>query len=281
MMGLFRFLLSLSLLLAFSFQLSTPVFGLTQKQDVSVSAAIPLTRLTLFGYTSPLSKVTLTGQNIEDQVQSDNTGYFIFEDIIIPKAAGDLCLSSRDRDLRQTNTVCIPPPPAVNYNTSIGPILIPPNLTIDKEVIKPDETIIASGQTIPNSTVKIFFFQSETNAPSFPKEVQAFSLPALTIQSDADGNYSFNLPTAYATNYRLFASTLFDQDLASPQSNTLVFNLPSLWFLIWQRYSFYIIMIPLLIITFVIFIWLTLKYYFSQSPHFLPAIYQKSLVIRN
>ncbi len=267
---------------------------LTRRHPITVEASIPATRLTLFGYTSPHAKVELSGLNLEDKTQSDDTGYFIFEDIIIPKGSSDLCLSSLDRDSRQTNTVCIPPPPPTNYQTSIGPIIIPPTITIDKPHIKPGETIIASGQTVPKSPVRIYFFQQDTNAPIFPSAivalaklvppVYAFSLPVLTVFSDADGNYSFNLPTAYSTRYRLFTSTLFQDQFNSPQSNTLTFNLPSLWFLLWQRYTFYIIMIPLFLVSLAVFLWLTIQYYLPASrplQRYLPALYQKALIIRH
>ena len=253
----------------------SPASALTSSASSLVSGSIPSTTLTIYGYAGPLSHVHLNGIKTFAVTQSDPTGYFVFDTIQVPRPVEELCLSTLDAQNRESNAVCIPPPPAFNYTTSTGPIIIPPIISLDKAAIKPGETIITSGATIPNATVKIYFFQQDNRAINFPSQVQAFSLPSLTVQSDAQGNFTFNLPTAAATNFRFYAATLFQQDQQSPKSNTLFFTLPSLTFLFWQKYAFYILLIPIFLVTVSFFIWLTIRYY--HQPRFLPAVYIKTI----
>lgn len=264
------------------FQHPKTVFGkpldLGISDNIKVSASIPTTTLTIYGYTSPTSKVELSGIKTYATTQSLADGYFEFNTLIIPRPVEELCLSTKDHQGRQSASVCIPAPPNLNYNTTTGPIIIPPTISLDKSSIKPGQTIITSGATIPNSPVKIFFFQRDLKVFTFPPEVQAFLLPSLLIQSDDQGNYSFNLPTAAATSYRIYSASLFNNQDYSPKSNTLYFTLPSFLMLFWQHYAFYLLLIPLFVISLFIFIWLTIKYY--HTYRYLPAIYQKTIILR-
>lgn len=230
----------------------------TNRSSISVSASIGDNEVTIYGYTSPLSKVEMDGLNLYSQTYSDHTGYFLFFKTLLPKQPSELCFHSTDDNNRQSPPVCIPPPPETNYHTEIGPIILAPTLTIDTAKIKPNSTALASGQAIPNSEVEIEFFKVNSSALSFPKEVQAYSLPTLSTRSDNSGNYEFNLPTAYSSNYRLYTSVKYQED-ASPKSNTLVYALPSLWWFYWQQYYFFIILIPIFIITLTIFFILLYK----------------------
>jgi hypothetical protein len=145
------------------------------------------------------------------------------------------------------------PPPATNYHTDIGPILLPPTLTLENSNISPDSTVLTSGQAIPNSQVNISFYKVNDSAKAFslfPK-LYAYSLPSVTATSDSQGNFSLNLPTAYASNYRLYATAKFDNNY-SPKSNTLIYILPSLFYLFLQQYPFIKYLIPLLIIALII-----------------------------
>lgn len=239
--------------------------------DVSVSASIGQNRVTINGYTSPESRVELSSPRVFAVTYSDKTGYFVFDKTLLPKNPSDLCLISIDNNNRHTTPVCIPPPPETNYYTDIGPILLSPTISLENDTINPNSTVITSGQSIPNSTISLHFYKVDDNAVSFPKEVQAYSLPSLTVTTDKNGNFSLNLPTAYSSNYRLYASSKFN-DNYSPKSNTLIYILPSLFYLFLQQNRFLIFLLPLFLFTIIIFVYL-LHLYFQEIPiHFFPAI---------
>lgn len=267
-------------LIFFFINLTKPVSAtsLLSSAKIKVSASIPNTTITLFGYTAPKTKVELSNPLISAVTISQENGYFEFSQIDIPKTTQDLCLSSIDDSTRPTPIVCIPPPPTTQFHTSIGPIILAPTLSLSDSSISANQTIIISGQAIPNADVTINFFQQNQNPSLIPlvKSVHAFALPQLSTTSDSEGNFSINLPTVYATNYRIYATALFDQLYPSPKSITLKAILPS----IWSIYRLYIIMIPLFIFTLSIFIYLTIVYYHTNPPRYLPALYQKSLILK-
>ncbi|MFA5828542.1 MAG: hypothetical protein WC841_04280 [Candidatus Shapirobacteria bacterium] len=273
--------MSFILFLFFLAQAFTPKDSLAslytvQPSAVLVSASIGENEITVYGYTSPLSKVEMESTNVYSQTYSDTTGYFIFLKTLLPKLPSELCFRSTDDSFRQSVPVCIPPPPETNYHTETGPILLSPTLTIDTAKIKPNSTALASGQAIPDSEIKIEFFKVTNSALSFPKEVQAYSLPSLTTKTNTAGNYEFNLPTAYSSNYRLYTSVKY-LDSNSPKSNTLLYTLPSLWWFYWQQYYFFIVLIPVFLLTLFIFFILLFKSHKIEStlqiyPRFVPRL---------
>lgn len=274
--------MSLILFLLFWTQASTPKASLAftytvRPSAVTVSASIGENEITVYGYTSPFSKVEMESVNVYSQTYSDETGYFIFLKTLLPKLPSELCFRSTDDSFRQSVPVCIPPPPETNYHTETGPILLSPTLTIDTAKIKPNSTALASGQAIPDSEIEIEFFKVTNSALSFPKEVQAYSLPSLSTKTDTAGNYEFSLPTAYSSNYRLYTSVKY-LGSNSPKSNTLLYTLPSLWWFYWQQYYFFIVLIPVFLLTLAIFIFLVIASKAKQSktlqiyPRFVPRL---------
>lgn len=243
----------LRFLLLFLF-LTSPVsaFDLTKSGTVNISASIGENEVTIFGNTSPNSKVELSGVNVYSQTYSNIDGYFEFNKLVLPKEPGELCFQSKDNSNRATNLVCIPPPPNTNYHTDIGPIILPPTISIEQDKINPNSTVISSGQSIPNSPITVFFYKVNDHAKSFPKAVFAYSLPPLKTTSDKDGNYSLNLPTAYSSNYRLYTSVEYDEN-SSPKSNTLLYYMPSLFWLFLKQNSYLIFFLPIFIFTLILF----------------------------
>jgi hypothetical protein len=255
--------------------LASPLYA---SSSVFVSAAIGENRVTITGYSSPNSTVELTSSKVYASTYSDPTGYFIFDRTTLPKDPGELCLSAIDNSHRRSTPTCIPAPPPTNYQTDIGPILLPPTLTLDNDQIKPNSTTVASGQSLPGSNVIIHLYQVNSSASVFPKTVQAFGLPEFTVQSDASGNYSFSLPTAYSSDYRLY-STVNYLDNQSPKSNTLVYKLPSLLWLFWQQNSWLIITLSIFVITLTFFFYLIYVNYLAKpSLHYLPVLFSYPLV---
>jgi len=273
------------LLLFLFFLLPQPISAIEAQSSTIITASVEQNRVTIYGYTSPNSKVELSNAQVYSQTYSDDSGYFVFDKILLPKIElSDLCLSSIDNNSRQTTPVCFPSPPATNYHTDVGPILLPPTISLEESNINPDSTVLTSGQAIPNSQVSLSFYKVNDSAHAFslfpnltafikPKPALAYSLPSVTATTDEFGNFSLNLPTAYASNYRLYATTKFNNNY-SPKSNTLLYILPSLFYLFLQQYPFVKYLIPLLIIALIItFYLLHLK---SRNQHlasrFLPAI---------
>lgn len=254
-----------------------------QTESVTITASIIENRVTIFGYTSPNSRVELSSPKVFAVTYSNQEGYFLFDKSLLPKNPSNLCLISFDNHQRSTSPTCIPTPPPYNHHTDIGPILLPPTISLDNNQINPNSTVISSGQSIPNSTVSVHFYKVNDLGKSFPKQVQAYSLPAITASTDILGNFSLNLPTAYSSDYRLYASTKFN-DNYSPKSNTLIYFLPSFISLFLQRYPFLYYFIPLFIILLNIictYLYLKSDLYYLKSKIFLPAIANYFPVVQN
>lgn len=227
---------------------------------VTISAQVPGNSLTIFGYTSPDSRVELSNSKVFAVTYSQSDGYYIFDNLTLPRQSQDLCLTSQDESNRLNNPVCIPEPPLTNNYTEIGPVLLSPTLSLDLQ------NQYSSGQSIPNSVIRVYLYQ-QSSPISVVKTVQAFSLPVLETISDSRGNYSLNLPNTTATNYRIFATTQY-LDANSPKSNTLLYH-PN-----------YFISLLYLIIPFIVTI-VSLYFIFKKSrQRFLPVIiYNKTISV--
>ena len=269
--------LTMWLLFFLLFLIPHPVFAIDYSAGAAttITASIGENRVTIYGYTSPNSRVELGNSQVFSVTYSGSDGYFLFDKILLPKVnLSDLCLTSFDNSSRQTTPTCFPPPPLTNYQTDIGPILLPPTISLEEDNINPNSTVVTSGQAIPNSQVSLSFYKVSDKAQSFSfvKKVSAYSLPSVIATTDSQGNFSLNLPTAYSSNYRLYASTKFNSNY-SPKSNTLVYILPSLFYLFLQQYPFVKFLLPLFILTLIIFFYL-LHLQKPKPSKFLPAIRQ-------
>lgn len=258
------------LLLVFFSWFFLPSTVLAKSPSVSVTANIHHRQLTIFGYSSPFAKVVIEAPKIYSQTFSDQTGYFEFNRLVLPYQPQEICLTSQDSDSRSTPPLCLSPPPPGNLYTRIGPIVLPPTITLDSSHILPNSTAYASGQSLPDSPIEIIFYQVNQNTISFPKEVSAFSLPIYQTNTDSAGIFSFSLPTSYSSNYRLFASVKYLQE-PSPKSNTLTFRLPSFWYLFFLQNWFLIIFVPLYLFTLLLFLYLIYCYLFP-SRRYLPVL---------
>jgi len=231
---------------------------LETNQFVTISAKIPANAITIFGYTSPDSRIELSSSKTFAVTYSQSDGYFIFDHIILPRQSQDLCLTSQDESNRLNNPVCIPEPPLANSYTEIGPVLLSPTLSLDLQ------NQYSSGQSIPNSTINVYLYQ-QSSPLSLVKKVEAFSLPIFETKTDSQGNYSLNLPNTVASNYRVFATTQY-LDSNSPKSNTLLYH-PN------YTISLLYFLIPILIII------ISLIFIFKKKRHpFLPAIYYNKTI---
>ncbi|MFA6250237.1 MAG: hypothetical protein WC686_01885 [Candidatus Shapirobacteria bacterium] len=218
-------------------------------------------KISIFGYTSPDSRVEINNPDIFNTVVSDASGFFSFDRVTIPQITTDICFSSTDNSNRRSFPTCLPPPPSDKPHVAVGPILLPPTLSLNSATIKPGQTHYVSGKTYPNSIVRVYYYKLQEKGKSFPKAAMAYSLPHLTLQSDASGRFTLSLPTAVSSNFRLF-SVAYYFDAPSPKSNSLTYILPNLFQIFWQKNTFFILFLPLYFITLVAFS-LVIYYYFN------------------
>ncbi len=198
-----------------------------------VSANIGVkTRISIYGYTSPKASVYLEGIGILEQTYADDEGYFIFKNIILPENEKEVCLTAQDQFGRTTYPLCLPPIPTKTAS-SIGPVIMPPTLSLDKNLFFVGDRIIISGQTIPNTKVNLLFFKEKgTNLPLFIALVK----PALaqektkSVETKADekGNFTFALNASASQKLNIFSTTTF-QNFPSPQSLKLSVKIYPLW----------------------------------------------------
>lgn len=118
-------------------------------------------RFSLFGYTSPQALVTIDGFGVYDQTYSDKTGYFVFYNRFSPMSSNEPCLTAQDQLGRLSQPICLPPFPT-GYNIAIGPVILPPTLSLDKSDYYIGDEVILAGQTIPNSDVNLSMFTKDT-----------------------------------------------------------------------------------------------------------------------
>lgn len=202
--------------------------------DVIVSASIGgETTFNLYGYTSPESMVTISSQGIYDETRSGADGYFIFLNKPTSLFHQELCLSTQDKLGRVSVPTCIPSIPDED-NVVIGPVILPPTVSLNNGSFFIGEEPILSGQTIPNTNVKLSLFTDEERSrktiafKALVSPVEAFTIPKMTIMSDSQGNYSIALPSSQTKYYRMFVQSLY-QESFSPKSNTIHLDIMPFW----------------------------------------------------
>lgn len=246
----------------------------TTSYETTISAFLGEYRFTLFGYTSPKALVNFQGLGIFDQTYADETGYFEFKNRFSPFSPREACLTAQDQLGRLTNPVCLPPFP-VDYDVTIGPVLMPPTLSLNKSDYWVGDEVILSGQSIPESNISLSTFTEEKNSllsqiiKKINPQVYAFSLPKLETKTDKKGNFSIALPSSSAKKIRLFAQTKF-QNENSPKSVNLTLKILPWWMIIFKFFIFLWLLIkPRLLEIFILIELIFLLIYFLRS-HFHP-----------
>lgn len=227
---------------------------------VTVTASVGASILTIYGYTSPDATVHLEGIGVAHETKADDKGYFIFNQVFLPEpqerfisnfikeaAFPELFLVAVDTEKHSSFPFSLPPLRTGPYAITVGPVLLPPTVSLEKGQFLPKEQIIASGQTIPNSEVTIFlanndnvsnFWQKLFSITPFayiiPNHTYAYTLPSYHIVADNHGSFQFNLPANSPSNWKIFASSFF-LDSPSPKSNTLTFKVLNHWQWLWVQ----------------------------------------------
>lgn len=200
---------------------------------VTVSASIGNFRFTLDGYSSPGALVTIQGMGIYNQTFANRDGYFQFSNSFSPFSPREACLTAQDQLGRLTSPVCLPPF-STNRNITIGPVILPPTVSMDKDVYYVGDEAILSGQSIPNSQIVLSTFvknKSPRIITQIVKPVYADTIPQLTIKTDAKGNYSVALPSSSDEAMRLFTQTKYNEQ-PSAQSINLNIKIWPVWMMV-------------------------------------------------
>lgn len=246
--------------------------------EIVNSAYIGEFKFSLFGYTSPNALVTFEGMGIFDQTTANKVGYFEFNNRFSPFSKREACLTTKDQLGRLSSPVCLPPFP-VNYNVSIGPVIMPPTVSLDKKDYFMGDQVMLSGQAVPNTDVKLSVFGDTHSSrlssiiydPSslIVHPVEAFTFPELIAKTDSKGNFSINLPSSSPEKFRLFAQTDF---LKSVSSNSVKLSLEILpvWMIIVKFFLFLFSLIKprlleILILAEIIYIIYVIKNHFQTK----------------
>lgn len=196
-------------------------FASTRQQEgsVSVSLSIGEYHFRLFGYASSGALITLEGMGVFDQTYADEEGYFVFSNRFSPSSPREACLTARDQLGRVSAPLCLPPFPT-QYNVDIGPVIMPPTLSFDKQDYFVGDEVVLTGQTIPKTQVRLASFTND-------KVV----IPAVETAADSNGNYGLTLPSASDKRFRIFSQTTYEGSV-SPKSRTLNFTVLPIWMII-------------------------------------------------
>jgi len=199
------------------------------------------------GLTSPWAQVEFssTQGNVNLVAIADNEGVFRFHNALVPRQTGDFCFTSIDTHQRSSSPLCFSPP-AHNTKTVIRGIILPPTISLEKDVFRQGESNAAEGATTPDSPTKVYLFEEERISfwelldvalpishfflsPKF--QIFAREGPSLTVNTNDKGEFSFNLPTHKSTVWKLFVGTQKTQlgENPSPKSNIIQFAALSWW----------------------------------------------------
>lgn len=194
--------------------------------DTSVSATIGEGKvIKIFGYTSPKSLVQVSHNQLQNHTYADDTGYFELTDFL-PLLIKGLCVYAQDQLGRTTQPVCLPPLDLTHSN-EVGPILLPPTISLAQNIYYSSEEIVISGQTIPESKVYLSSFIEK------PRAKGGLSIPAVETRADSFGNYSVATKPTSNDSYRLFVRTDY-LDQLSPLSNKLLITVYPFWLVFLQ-----------------------------------------------
>lgn len=191
----------------------------------------PKTNFSIYGYGPAEANIKMTGIGVLETTETDADGYFEFVNPPFPTflayMMGDyypeLCFQATDTRNLFSQPVCIPSLAKKSFSPKVGPVILPPTLSVSDGTTIKEAQLTASGSTLPNSEVNIFVAKKAgRNQFKLVGEVSAFYLPVYKVKSDAKGNYEFSLPTNVSDEWKIFATAVF-QGSPSPKSNTLTY----------------------------------------------------------
>jgi len=155
---------------------------LSSEFSTTVSAKVGGYLFDIEGLTSPWARVEFfsSQDNVRLTTIADDQGVFHFVNALMPLVTGDFCFLATDIDQVTNAPLCFPPP-SPSTKTSIRGIILPPSLSLEKDLFKQGETVAAFGRTVPSSEIKTYFFEDEN--PSLLELLDAFA-PKLLSAND-------------------------------------------------------------------------------------------------
>lgn len=218
------------------------LLSISQISDApTVSVSIGQYTFSLTGYTSPHAKVILEGQGMYEETTALDDGTFTFQAVFAPFTQREACLTAIDTNGRTSTPMCLPPFP-INKHVSMGPIILPPTLSLNQDLYVRDDNAIGSGKSVPNSLISVQLATLDSETP--------IHVPA---KSDTDGYFSLILPSKKVQAYEISAHTRNDI-LTSPSSTKLLYDVKPRWQLLFLYPLTYLrmflpVLIPLIIAT--------------------------------
>lgn len=208
---------------------------------ITVSATVGEPRLNLFGYSSPNSLVRLSGQAVLEETIAGKSGYFFFDRVFLSFTPSELCLISFDSYSRASRPVCIPPLPQGPWEINVGPVILPPTISLTSNRFLPDQQVKAQGLTFPEADVTIYLANDFSSLSLIPP-VFAYNLPEYRLRSDGNGYFEFNLPANNPSSWKMFAATQYQGRPGAP-SNQLAFTVLNWWQWLLAIIAFYLSLI--------------------------------------
>ena len=199
----------------------TGVQGYIIGRRTTVSAFIGTGRYTITGYTSPLATVKLEGQGIYNETIANKNGRFSFNNSFAPLTPREVCITAIDVYSRITQPLCLPPFP-VKQEIAIGPVILPPTLSVNQpEFLIHDEGIL-HGLSTPQSNVTISLAREENKQNIH-----------LSATANDKGEYSITLPTTHKDTIYVTSRSRLNK-LESIVSNALTLYILPWWVLTLQ-----------------------------------------------
>lgn len=181
-------------------------------KGLSVQAEIPFrSYIRIYGLTSPNSMVVAEGTRTFGQSVSNHTGNFIIDNLALSPEVQEICLHTIDKDQRISYPLCLPSLPVLNKK-NLGPVILPPTLSLSHNYFHIGQNAFATGQSLPSSVISVFLFNSRSDS----------KIETLGVSTDENGKFNFKLPTNLNTGWRVYAAGSFE-DNPIPKSHTLYF----------------------------------------------------------
>lgn len=197
--------------------------------NITISATVGSPKMVIYGYAPSNASVFIDGIGVASSTVSDSTGYYLFDAVYTYDFSyPEICVLAIDEKKRTTQPTCIPPlPVAAELAYEVGPVLLSPTISISQNSVAKGEQAYIEGKTSPNKEVNIYIAKKENLADfSLVPIANAYTIPVFQTKSDQYGNFAFSLPTSDSSDYKIFVSGRFGDNL-SAKSNTLTFTVIS------------------------------------------------------
>ena len=232
-----RQLIMIFIVPTFFFSLSKQVSA--QGSEIKIKANLEYkTLVSIYGNTSPNTIVRASGNRYYGHTVSNKSSYFIIENLALPTKTKEVCIEAIDEQNRMSNPLCLP---VILSDTkrNIGPVILPPTLSISHNFLSVGTKAFASGRSLPSSKIIVSVFNNES------------LLPPLEIQSDDKGKFDFTLPTNKPSAFRIFAGGFLNNN-PIPKSQTIYYYIYPAGFLLFTKLLPFLLWFLTILATFIL-----------------------------